>query len=824
MNKKIKIEKSATEKVINNDPKNPAELIKEKSEAVFKAVTNEDFLLKAKKSLKKSIPPALSFVFSFLCSSASPALGCMPFGIAAVCSAGRLWEATGALLGMFAASIKMRPVGLIYSGTSAAIFFMRMFMGTLGIVKTGYKTHYISKDQNGKMAFSFPSESIYQKFDRAFSSSSGCNAAVSLCAALAIGIFGIIIGGNLWYDVFSATLGIVLIPVFTLAYSSIGNEGVSPILYKTGIGAVVYAVSTALAGIEIGGMDISVILAFVFTLWSAWCFGVTDGVMFGFFAGIALEPSLSAMYAVAGAVLGALSGFSLGVGCCTAAALAISWALYSNGLPSISEVVPEIILSTAIFYPAAYFKVLPSELSFSNEKVNYINSKNKLSYSTSDRLKKISEAMTHLSGIFSGLSKRLRIPDNTETLAICTDSFSSSCSLCEKKNICHHRENFKNVSVIKRVALDLKDAGKVSVASFPETMARGCPSIDIIVEKINGEYSKLFESTARSDKTSVSAGDYAMMARLIRETVTVADEENSKNEKLSKLLENIFSKNKIRYEGLGVYGFERPRIFVRGFDVRDLTYGSKDIREMAESALKISLNDPEMSIDYDKLNMFMDCRKRISLTYGQYSERAHKCEANGDTVTCFKDSNETFYMLLCDGMGSGREAALTSRVSAVFLEKMIGAGCPVEIAFTMLNDFTRERRIECSSSVDLLKIDPFSCEASFIKSGAASSFVLRENKLFCISSDTPPVGILKKAVAKKTSFLLKNGDCIVMLSDGAVPDDEEGTTWLYDTLASTSFDEKSDLSLSAQKTVKEAVKRRNQADDCTVSIVYVKEL
>ena len=132
-------------------------------------------------------------------------------------------------------------------------------------------------------------------------------------------------------------------------------------------------------------------------------------------------------------------------------------------------------------------------------------------------------------------------------------------------------------------------------------------------------------------------------------------------EELTEKLAREFLRNKIRYESMSVYGSLRPRIFVRGFDVRDLTYGAKDIREMSEKVLGIGLSDPEMSIDYDKLNMFMECRKRFAMKHGQYSERAHRLEANGDVAVSFKGDDESFYMLVCDGMGSGREAALTAQ-------------------------------------------------------------------------------------------------------------------------------------------------------------------
>ena len=56
--------------------------------------------------------------------------------------------------------------------------------------------------------------------------------------------------------------------------------------------------------------------------------------------------------------------------------------------------------------------------------------------------------------------------------------------------------------------------------------------------------------------------------------------------------------------------------------------------------------------------------------------------------------------------------------------------------------------------------------SSFIKAGAAPAYVLRSAKLFKVSSDTPPCGIIEGFCAENTSFDVFPGDVIIMLSDG----------------------------------------------------------
>ena len=57
-------------------------------------------------------------------------------------------------------------------------------------------------------------------------------------------------------------------------------------------------------------------------------------------------------------------------------------------------------------------------------------------------------------------------------------------------------------------------------------------------------------------------------------------------------------------------------------------------------------------------------------------------------------------------------------------------------------------------------------EASFLKSGAVPSFVMRDGHLYKISSGTFPIGILPQVSAENTDFSLCAGDVIILCSDG----------------------------------------------------------
>lgn len=778
--------------------------------------------------LSKIAPTAVYLLFSFTVSAATPAMGVYPFGAALVSAAGTFSTATAALIGTLLASLRMgKNAAAVNIFVCSAVFVVRLAAGGLGIVKTRPvplgKNNDIASRLRDKPFSDSAAKSAANGMKTAFSTGVAPKIWCALAAAVTVGVVGILSGTNLWYDVFACAFGIVLVPLFTFAFSAVSERDLTPSVRKAGVFAGAYALFLALSPLTIGGMNVAVVLAFLASLYVGSAAGCSDGALFGLLSGMAQTPAFCAMYAVGALTCGALSSFSAGVAAVTSAVLAISWALYADGISAFSLVMPEILLASAIFYPLMSFKVLPEKIDIipiaeSNVPDESEVARGKIS-GVSDKMKKISDAISHMAKIFEGLSARLKIPGSAETVSICEEAFDLACIDCSRRKICHERERFSDGAVLRAVSTALREEGRVTVRAFPESMRRGCSEIDGIAAEINREYRKFFESAVKNDKTAVIAKDYEDMAALIRESVSDSDTEWEKNPDLTEGLSAALDKNGISCEAVSVYGRSRPQIFVRGLTVKDLTYGARDLRLICEKAVGAALTEPEMSIDYDKLNMFMECRKRFSVKHGRCSERATYPEVNGDVITTFKGEKGEMCMLICDGMGSGREAALTAKVASVFLERMLGAGCPVETALELLNNFTRERRIECFSTVDLLKIDPFSGVASFVKSGAAPSFVLRRGKVFKIESDTAPVGILREVSAKAVSFDLEPGDTVIMLSDGVLPE-EEDSVWLYDMMAGREA-----WSLtpgeSARRIVDEAKKHCRRPDDATVGILKI---
>jgi len=260
---------------------------------------------------------------------------------------------------------------------------------------------------------------------------------------------------------------------------------------------------------------------------------------------------------------------------------------------------------------------------------------------------------------------------------------------------------------------------------------------------------------------------------------------------------------------------------MRDVDLRTAGAGERDICECACEILGQRLSAPEFSIDGKSVNASMHSLPVIQIETGKHALRSKRDNQSGDSACTFENGEGYFYSLVSDGMGSGREAAVTSGISAAFLEKLLSAGCPMRSALEMLNSYVRASSGECFTTVDLMEADLYTGRARFIKSGAAPSFVIRRGQLYRIHSKTVPVGIMRALDAEAVSFDLMAGDTVIMMSDGVSGSYEE-SPWLYDLLSDEIYNISSPCEI-AQTIAKSAAENTGREDDITVCVLKVRK-
>lgn len=144
-------------------------------------------------------------------------------------------------------------------------------------------------------------------------------------------------------------------------------------------------------------------------------------------------------------------------------------------------------------------------------------------------------------------------------------------------------------------------------------------------------------------------------------------------------------------------------------------------------------------------------------------------EISGDTFSCHSLSDGRMMLCLSDGMGSGREAFLESRMVVDCLEDLMDAGFSAERAIYMLNALLVVREQEDTpTTMDLGIIDLYTGQARFYKQGAVSTFVERGQQVIQIEPGALPLGMDCQAAPAFVELKLQDGDRIVMVTDGVL--------------------------------------------------------
>ena len=150
-------------------------------------------------------------------------------------------------------------------------------------------------------------------------------------------------------------------------------------------------------------------------------------------------------------------------------------------------------------------------------------------------------------------------------------------------------------------------------------------------------------------------------------------------------------------------------------------------------------------------------------------------EISGDNVLTF-GTNGFDYLILADGMGSGKTAARDSILTTNVIRELVLGGLNlrsvIKTAGTMLLSNTDN---ESATAVDLVKIDKYTGEMSLIKAGGAPTFIKQGCKVTKLYGETIPIGIIGDIKLYEKEIVLSENDVIVNISDGVMND---GTEWL----------------------------------------------
>lgn len=189
---------------------------------------------------------------------------------------------------------------------------------------------------------------------------------------------------------------------------------------------------------------------------------------------------------------------------------------------------------------------------------------------------------------------------------------------------------------------------------------------------------------------------------------------------------------------------------------------------------------------------------------------------SGDRGICFHTEDGRVFAVLCDGAGTGDEAAKESLLAVDAVGALIQSGMDPECAMEFLNGMYILRDSGGFATMDVLELSLVTGQGTLYKWGAAPSYIKSGNMVKKVGTAAPPpgLGVGSTCSAEVIRLSLWGGDMLVLVSDGVVSDAAEELIRSYE---GKNVKELASLLVSGAETL-------GGEDDMTAAVLCIEEI
>lgn len=632
--------------------------------------------------------------------------------------------------------------------------------------------------------------------------------AIALISALIPGIGVPIQGSFAFYDLYGAVFYLVLLPIATVAFAY-GLEAIClpkskdtlTVAQAIGLAALFASVCFCAREASLFGLSPAICLTVVTALFATRRKGLLWGAAITVLGGLVFDvrsiPLYLALTAVDALLYPLVSNFSL----LPALLAALVYSLLRGGSTMFWALAPSVVVSVLCFsslsrllrrYRERVVPQSPAAPHEQNELMHRLLCEQNRNETLLRRISDVSAAFGNLSEVFRQLNDSLGMPGLHDVRRLCDEVLDQHCPSCPSKQICWGQDYEGTLASVLALCRTVAAQGTDAKLKLHGALDSRCPDKQLLIDELRARVcAHLAEQLGRAGHNSLpqSYDDISHLLRDVAHESGNGEADFCYDAPTSDVLMRYFLEHDIHPHHVCVTGKRQRCIQIFGISPAAVTLPQEQLRDELGALCHARLSPPRYegseegkltlrALPYLRADYVHRCSCAIddsppakdTATPKGTRPPLGKRGVCGDTLRVFEGKDGMFYALLCDGMGSGKSAAMTSGSCAIFLEQTLRAGISVQTALRMLNHYLRSRSgqddEECSSTVDLFILDLYTGKARFIKSGAAPSFLLRGGRLYRISSHSIPIGILQAIDAQVIPFDIQPGDHILLMSDG----------------------------------------------------------
>ena len=411
------------------------------------------------------------------------------------------------------------------------------------------------------------------------------------------------------------------------------------------------------------------------------------------------------------------------------------------------------------------------------------------SHPRKEKVERYAESFRKLADTFYGMPYRRECLSAGQVEQILADTGEEMCGQCYHREICGgNQEAFSRCggeALIRAMEEGDEDKLERICAEWAEICGKSDRYLNVLREHFLREREKLIWDNRMIEGRLAVAQQLSetavIMQSVAEELYDIAPAEPQFRETLKKLLKkrHVFLKNAWvmdKVEG-------RRQIFLTVKTGGGQCVSALEISQILSGICECAMTSAKDSRsivngEYHTVHFVEDVSYQVVCGTARLTREEEK--VSGDNYICRQNENGKFVMCLSDGMGSGMDACRESEVVVELMEQFLESGFSQETAARMVNSaLVMKGREGMFSTVDICALDLYTGICSFLKAGAASTFIKRDHWVEAISSESLAAGLVQRTEFETSSRKLYHGDCLIMMTDGvldALPEGREEET------------------------------------------------
>lgn len=437
----------------------------------------------------------------------------------------------------------------------------------------------------------------------------------------------------------------------------------------------------------------------------------------------------------------------------------------------------------------------------------------------------VGERLNATAGAFRQIRDSLRSafpdtrPNDADPSSIFDRAAERVCRDCALRNTCWERDYISTFNALNDALPAMMERGKGEAGDFPAWFSGRCVRFGSFLAVANEEltalrYRRQYQSRIRESRGAVRS-QYETLADILTQASLDLSQELTPDPIREKRLRRHMAALGLEGEAAAFYdrrGRLRLEAAGAGTEALKTPQEVEKLSQLMGFPLRVEEGEQERTV-------LLQAEPLMAVA-GVAARRREGQGESGDTGTWFKRDDGSLFVLLCDGMGSGRDARRESALAVHLLEDFLRSGMDATAALRVVNSALALRNEDngAFTTVDLLRLDLYTGVGELCKLGAAPTYFRRKGAVSRVGGSALPAGLTGEAGPDVTRLELGAGDWALLVSDGISGAGEDG--WLRELLEKFDGESPKDL---AQAVLEGSDAGSGGADDRTVVALRLKK-